>query len=347
MPPPDPDADPERESAFLDDLKQRAAALDRRIPDLYTRMDTAALERRLLAVLNAGHVNGRVSRLEQLRRQLAGSGDAIGLQGETEGGFAAEPIDTAQAAQQWLADKVVVPTELSSIEISREWPAQMRMQSFFSARVASGNILGSFREMTRKIQRGELGYSEAVSQLSEFLAREGYGIPLPGTREDKDLRDIASTARMELILRQNVWMADALGARIISEQPAVLERFPNYRYIANTDRHARFDGLVLPKTHPFWQTHYPPWDFRCQCIAIDEEGQANATTTRFRSAAGGGQRGKVSFRNRVLEIEPPESGFLFSSDPAQAFAQFDPAAISDPEIRDIFEAELRMRNAEA
>jgi hypothetical protein len=37
--------------------------------------------------------------------------------------------------------------------------------------------------------------------------------------------------------------------------------------------HAALNGLILPANDPFWQDHYPPWDYgcRCQIIPVDED----------------------------------------------------------------------------
>lgn len=50
---------------------------------------------------------------------------------------------TYSEAQDWLKRRVTVPTVLSSRELALEptFPAEVRMRSFFSAKVASATIL--------------------------------------------------------------------------------------------------------------------------------------------------------------------------------------------------------------
>ena len=48
---------------------------------------------------------------------------------------------------------------------------------------------------------------------------------------------------------------------------------PYARYITKRDErvreaHRRWDNLVLPVDHPFWQAHWPPNGWRCRCRAI-------------------------------------------------------------------------------
>lgn len=56
-------------------------------------------------------------------------------------------------------------------------------------------------------------------------------------------------------------------------------------------QHLAWDGLTLPTDHPFWQTHYPPNGWGCQCYV---------TGARSFDAA--------KHQGGNLDIEPPEKG---------------------------------------
>ena len=52
-----------------------------------------------------------------------------------------------------------------------------------------------------------------------------------------------------------------------------IDVFPYWQYMtmedeAVRDEHAALDGLILPANSPFWQDHYPPWDWGCRCQVV-------------------------------------------------------------------------------
>lgn len=254
--------------------------------------------------------------------------------------YAKQPLPFT-AAQRWLEQKVTLPTGLNSRQIANRIPARIRGQAFFSARVASARILERLRQEVTKLAAGESDYVSARARIKTFLARIGYGVPDVGTKEDRDIQRLESTARLDLILRQNVAMAHAVGQREVSENEAVVEIFPNYRYVANTDRHARFDGLVLPKDDPFWATHYPPWEYNCQCMVIDTDEPVNGRSYGFADTPEGGQQGRLEFKTSVIDVQPSTSGYVFRSSPQDAFDDPDFSRIEDDDLRASVEAEWR------
>lgn len=58
--------------------------------------------------------------------------------------------------------------------------------------------------------------------------------------------------------------------------------FPNLRYVAVNDENTReshrdLSGIVRPVDDVFWDTHYPPIDYRCRCSVRQEQGTVTVT----------------------------------------------------------------------
>lgn len=76
----------------------------------------------------------------------------------------------------------------------------------------------------------------------------------------------------ELVFRMHTGMATAAGRweqaqRLQAAQPG---RVIYARYVTVGDHrvrptHQEWQGIILPITHPFWQTHWPPNGFNCRC----------------------------------------------------------------------------------
>lgn len=240
---------------------------------------------------------------------------------------------TFAGARDYLARQAVLPLGLSSRQISLQVPEQIRAHAFFSAKVASAQILGNFKALVEKYSAGEIGLAEARLGMKQFLVSQGVGIEDPEAGADKDVRKLGSTARLNLIVLQNAKMQNARAQRAIGELPEVMEFLPNYRFVANTDRHARYNGLTAPKKSPVWRTMIPPLGFRCECSVEDTADEATLESARLRRTADGQDIGTLSLRGgKTIDLQPNESGYAFDSSP-----DADPAAalqrVEDPELR--------------
>ena len=167
--------------------------------------------------------------------------------------------------KEFITQRVNLPTGKSSSRISADIPPEIRAKAFFSARVAEAHILERFREISDRYSSGEISRGEAMNLLKEYAGSQG--------KDDgsKGLRNLASTARLNLILDQNAKMARAVGQYEAMHRPANLKMFPYVIYRASVgsksprDSHQKYDGMVIDKRDPWLRTHWPPWEFGCNC----------------------------------------------------------------------------------
>ena len=210
----------------------------------------------------------------------------------------------------FIRNQVNMPTDLSHAELVQKVSPKIKAQAFFSARVADARILEKLRSISDGYSRGEFGLADARNQLKDFLRSEGYNPHQAG------LRNLASTARLNLILRQNAAMAHAAGEWARMRDPDALTVFPYVRYHARRDNkvrssHSDLDGKIFHKLDPFLKTHTPPWEFNCRCYL--EEITAK-------------EAGKEP--EKIQKPTPPEqvkveSSSGFSFDPEHVFEEFD------------------------
>ena len=242
-----------------------------------------------------------------------------------------DPNDNAptsfDAARRWTASRVNVLNKMSSRELalSPAFAPEAKARAFFSAKVAQAHVLDKLREVSDSFSSGKINLAEARTKLKMFLAKEGR-IPddvTASTGQDRrnSLDNLASTARLDLILNQNARMAAAVGQREVSMDSDILERWPYFRYIPSRSKnkreaHQAFYNLVLRKDDAFWRTHTPPLDFNCKC-SIEDADQEDA------DAAGGASKAveiKGAEANRwavklpngqTLQVDTPSSGYVF------------------------------------
>ena len=208
---------------------------------------------------------------------------------------------TFDEANDYIQHRLSKTTNMGSRGISRTVPAKIRAHCFFSARVADYRTLEKIREMSDAFSSGRLNQSEARHKLRSWMKENGLD---DGTASIKNL---ASTARIDLILKQNKRMAVAVGKYAQDRDPAVEERFPSWKYHCGRnprDSHKALDGKVFRKNDPIWRKIFPPWEFNCNCWVenCDEDPLPESQS------------------KKLTPQEPPESGFEF--DPSEAFEDY-------------------------
>jgi len=256
------------------------------------------------------------------------------------------------AANQWLRSRVTVPTTMTSAEIALapDFGPRVRAHSFFSAQTAAANALEDIRRELSGYVSGNMDLATARANAKTALVRRGYaaddvgmsakppaGMSPEEWQQRKAITNLASTRRLNLILNQNARMAWAVGRKQVSEDPAVAERWPNYEYLARDDgaardTHAALDGMVLPKSDPFWHTHTPPWEFNCRCDIEDSDAEATGSAVPTEHPDGSQTARIVNpATGAATEILPPESGFVFRSD--DALRWHDLSRVDNPDLR--------------
>lgn len=81
--------------------------------------------------------------------------------------------------------------------------------------------------------------------------------------------------RSQVIYQNNKNTARAAGRW--KQQERLAHKRPYLLYLTAGDSrvredHARWNYILLPVEHPFWNTHYPPndWNFRCKVVSVNE-----------------------------------------------------------------------------
>jgi len=157
--------------------------------------------------------------------------------------FAPTPHEEAAAL---IADKPPV-----SREVFDQLLPELRGRAFTITGVTAADVMERVRDAIAALPRGTV-WDDAKSDIVKEL--------------DPWLGD-ASEQRAELLLRTHGFQAfQASNWRVAQED----DDTTHLQYLATEDSHVRpthiaLNGIVLPKDDPFWEKHYPPWEWGCRC----------------------------------------------------------------------------------
>ena len=172
------------------------------------------------------------------------------------------------AQRNYIEKRVNLPTAKSSAEIARDVPPGIRARAFFSARVPQAHVLDYYRTTLDDYLKGGIGRDECRNRMRRFARKHGLD-------DGSDaLTNIASTARLNLIIDQNAKMAKAVETYERMYSPGHLEAFPYVMYCGTycnvrLHGHRRYDGMIFDKNDPILQFIWPPSELECDCRLED------------------------------------------------------------------------------
>lgn len=171
------------------------------------------------------------------------------------------PVPNEDAAK-FIADKPVV-----SRQVFDQLLPDVKARAMVITGVEDANLVQALRDRLADLPRGadwDTLKTEIATKLSPWLPDEGTA-DLRGQPSER------AEKRAEILLRTHGFQAYAAGQHeVMARQWAA---FPYWQYqTADDDRvrdsHAVLDGIVLPADSPFWDKHFPPWDWGCRCQVI-------------------------------------------------------------------------------
>ena len=143
-------------------------------------------------------------------------------------------------------------------------------RAFTVAKITKLDLLSDVQESLVYAAENGLGFEEWKKSLLPTLAKKGWlgnvDTKDPRTGEIKQI--YVGSRRLKNIYNTNMRVAYAVGAY----EEAMSSDAEFLRYTAVLDSktrasHRALHGVILPKDHPFWDTHYPPNAWNCRCKA--------------------------------------------------------------------------------
>jgi len=143
-------------------------------------------------------------------------------------------------------------------DVFKKMDADIRGRAFTVAKIHDFDVLQSCRDIITEVVSGGIPWKDARKAIAEQIEYE---------YADAD----AALAKADLVLQTNGFQAFATAR--FDMQRAHRASLPFLKYQTVGDAHVReshqaLDGKVIPADDPFWDDHYPPWDWGCRCVAV-------------------------------------------------------------------------------
>jgi len=191
----------------------------------------------------------------------------------------------AEAAREAFATKAA----LTSAVFDR-LSAEARQKAFRIAGVNNARLIQAVRNrIAKSIESGKL-WPEVRQEIEKLFSAAGEKMPALGRLRQvfiTNTQQAYNDARRELLKQET-------GTFPFWQYLTVGNGIPGINGVRAT--HAALHGLIFRADDPFWNSHYPPWDFNCRCYIVAlTEGQARGTGQELRT---------LGYVRRALGIRP-------------------------------------------
>ena len=176
-------------------------------------------------------------------------------------------------AMAMIDERLDRATALKYRRILEEWAPAARQRAFFSARVASATALSILHDRCRQVLEGDMTDAQAVRLIQEWFLQPQGGSVLASmgfapVADARGVAELASCARLALVIRTNVLMAQECGRYLAWKDMA--DAFPYGRWRCghaerHREEHLARDGRVFRFDHPIWTQSPPGGEFNCRC----------------------------------------------------------------------------------
>lgn len=227
---------------------------------------------------------------------------------------------------------------------------EIRGRAFTVTGIEDANTLQRIRDSIADLPRGST-WNEVKGGLVDDLT------PYLGDGAER---------RAELLLRTHAFQAFQASNWQVAQED---EDTTHLQYLATEDdrtrdSHIALNGLILPKNDPFWEKHFPPWDWGCRCrvrpmnpdfVAEAKAEDANRAPDDKLVMEGPAlerlRNGQLQRDGRTFDVTAPsdtnrESGYAWHPDnlslPLDELKQR-----YDPEVFQTFEAAMRSQSFDA
>jgi len=128
---------------------------------------------------------------------------------------------------------------------------ELRNRAFTVTGIESANALQTLREQIAGLPEG-VRWDDAKQEIVDTLS------PILGD---------GAESRATLLLRAHGFQAFNASTWKLAQED---DETTHLQYLATEDdrvrdSHLALNGIILPKNDPFWDLHYPPWEWNCRC----------------------------------------------------------------------------------